>query len=179
MMLDPFAAALGDESDGKFVASARMCRDNKAHSQDSINEHKLAVIAIDDDGSDHSPVDEAAMQGAEQLVALQASERERPTAKTATPEMKRRRIDLNQRLKLTPIEEKNGSSVVCLFVPRAKVRSTAAALHNMFAFSEQWQETVRSSSESRKAQNSSGTISSKLVSKKFEKHAHFCFGLWP
>ena len=127
MMLDPFAAALGDESDGKFVASARMCRDKKAHSQDSINEHKLAAIAIDDDGSDHAPVDEAAMQGAEPLVALQASERERPTAKTATPEMKRRRIDLNQKLKLTPIEEKNGSSVVCLFVPRAKVRSTAAA----------------------------------------------------
>ena len=128
-MFDPFAAALGADTDAEVVASAH----EEARSQDKITGEDLAVLSSGDDGSDHAPVDEAAMQGAaalgaDPLVALQASQRQRLPAKTATRNKKRRKMNPRHHLTFTPIQEKNGSSVVCVFVPRTKSSEDAIPL---------------------------------------------------
>ena len=127
-MYDPFAALLGDDSDDDFDASAR----KTAHSQGSINGQDLAIV-IDDGDSEHASFDEAAMQDAgplcaESLVAPKGAQGQRLNVKPASFKRKRRCMDPKQKLTLTPIQETNGSSVVCVFASRTKNSEEAIPL---------------------------------------------------
>ena len=70
----------------------------------------------------------SASASATSSVAQQGSKRKRLPAKAAPPKRKSRKMNPNHRLRTIPIEEKNGSNIRCIFVPRSKGQQEAVPL---------------------------------------------------
>jgi hypothetical protein len=117
MPYDPFAAALGDDTD---LEDATTCGSNGvARSLDAANAHD--IIVLDDlteaplSGTDVGATKSAATSNTNIAAKENIRKRQRMSAE-ATPAV-RRKFDASKSLNLTPIPEKDGSNIKTVFVP--------------------------------------------------------------
>jgi hypothetical protein len=117
MPYDPFAAALGDDTD---LEDATTCGSNGvARSLDAANAHD--IIVLDDlteaplSGTDVGATKSAATNNTNIAAKENIRKRQRMSAEATTAV--RRKFDASKSLNLTPIPEKDGSNIKTVFVP--------------------------------------------------------------
>ena len=135
-MLDPFANALGDDTDIDFDSSGS----DVAPSQVADTRQNNGNIVIECDELEHDPMEDCVMQCVD---AEKAQSKVNPSAKCSkrkwlsakeTPKglsavsKLRRRVNPSQQIKHTPLKESTGCEIRCIFVPRKKGEQEAIPL---------------------------------------------------